>query len=113
MTTQTESQPASAGRGFNALAASAFVLVALIVVQANAFLQPFDQGNQAKAGMVSQSRQLTVMTADAGAEDLMLVLEGRTEELFVYRSDRNGMQLQQRLSIPKLFQDARAMAQGQ
>ena len=52
------------------------------------------------------------MTANAGVDDLLLVLEGRSEELLVYRADRNGTQLHQRLNVPKLFEDARAMAQG-
>jgi hypothetical protein len=98
--------------GVNALWASGFVLLALVLIQAETMLaQPFDRGT-AQAGMVSQTGQLTVMTADGGSDDLLLVLEGRSEELLVYRSDRNGVQLQQRLSVPKLFQDARAMTQG-
>ncbi|HYE60776.1 MAG TPA: hypothetical protein VD997_02170 [Phycisphaerales bacterium] len=98
---------------FNALWASAFVLLALVLIQAETMLaQPFERGDAAQAGMVSQTGNLTVMTADGGADDLLLVLEGRTEELLVYRSDRNGVLLQQRLSVPKLFQDARAMSQG-
>ncbi len=98
--------------GVNALIASACVIAALVLIQAQSLLaQPFGAG-AAAAGMVSQSGQLTVMTSDAGVDDLLLVLEGRGEELLVYRADRNGVQLQQRLNVPKLFEDARAMAQG-
>jgi hypothetical protein len=100
------------GRPNTGLWASAFVLLALIILQSPTLLaQPFGD-SPAKAGMVSQVGQLTVMTADAGSEDLLLVLEGRSEELLVYRSDRNGIQLQQRVSIQQLFQDARAQSQG-
>lgn len=113
-TPTTPTTPAAPARSaFSALWASAFVLLALVLIQAETMLaQPFERGDAAHAGMVSQTGNLTVMTADAGADDLLLVLEGRTEELLVYRSDRNGVQLQQRLSVPKLFQDARAMTQG-
>ena len=96
--------------------ASAFVLLALVLIQAEPLVA--QQGGLlggkggAQAGMVSQVGQLTVMTADSGNDDVLLVLEGRSEELYVYRADRNGVQLQQRLQIPKLFTDARAMAQG-
>jgi hypothetical protein len=90
--------------------ASAFVLFALIIMQAQPLLAQIGGGHAASGGMVSQVGQLTVLTADAGTEDVLLVLEGRGEELFVYRADRNGVQFQQRLAIPKLFQDARMMA---
>jgi hypothetical protein len=99
-------------RPFNGLLASAFVILALILIQAESLLaQPFG-GDAASAGMVSHSGSLTVMTANAGVDDLLLVLEGRGEELLIYRTDRNGLQLYQRLNVPKLFEDARAMAQG-
>ena len=90
----------------------AFVLLTILVTQAQPLIAQVGGGNSAHAGMVSQAGSLTVMTADAGSDDVLLVLEGRTEELLVYRSDRNGMQLQQRMAVPKLFQDARAMSLG-
>ncbi len=91
--------------------ASAFILFGLILIQVQTIAQPFG-GGAAHAGMVSQTGPLTVLTADAGSEDLLLVLEGRSEELLVYRTDRNGTLLHQRLTVPKLFEDARATAQG-
>ena len=109
-TTQTPTEPRRSP--FNPLWVSCFILMALIILQAQSiFAQPLGE-NVARAGMVSQTGPLTVMTADAGVDDLLLVLEGRSEELLVYRADRNGVQLQQRLAVPKLFEDARAMAQG-
>src|SRR5262245_58069863 len=89
---------------------SAFVLLALVLMQSQPLLAQLGAGHAAQGGMVSQVGPLTVMTADAGADDVLLVLEGRSEELYVYRADRNGVQLQQRLAIPKLFQDARMMS---
>jgi hypothetical protein len=90
---------------------SAFVLLALVLMQAQPLLaQALGGEHGSHGGMVSQVGQLTVLTADAGAEDVLLVLEGRGEELFVYRADRNGVQLQQRMAVPKLFQDARMMS---
>jgi hypothetical protein len=99
-------------RSHTALWASAFVLFALILIQAQPLIaqQGAFRGTAQAAGMVSQVGPLTVMTADAGSDDVLLVLEGRSEDLYVYRSDRNGVQLQQRLSIPKLFTDAKMMS---
>jgi hypothetical protein len=43
--------------------------------------------------MVSSSGQLTVLTAEASNEDLLIVLDGRGEDLYVYRTDaRYGVQ---------------------
>jgi len=90
---------------------SAFVLLVLVLMQAQPLMAQLGghaaEAHAAQGGMVSQVGQLTVLTADAGGDDVLLVLEGRSEELFVYRADRNGVQLQQRMAIPKLFQDAR------
>ena len=86
----------------------AFVLMALIVIQAGA--QQGFGGRTANAGMVSQVGSVTVMTADAGNDDVLLVLEGRSEELYVYRTSRTGMEIQQRLAVSKLFQDAKVMS---
>ena len=98
-------------RPHTGLWASAFVLFALILIQAQPLLaQEGILGHSAQGGMVSQVGPLTILTADASGEDVLLVLEGRGEELFVYRTDRNGVQLQQRLAVPKLFQDAKAMS---
>jgi hypothetical protein len=110
---QMENGKSEPGRGApSGLWASAFILFALVLIQAQPLLaQPFGQ-HAAQAGMVSQVGQLTVLTADAGNDDVLLVLEGRSEELFVYRTDRNGIQLQQRMQVPKLFQDAKALSLG-
>jgi hypothetical protein len=108
---KSEELAASPRRPYSGLWASAFVLLALIMIQAQPLLaQQGILGHSAQGGMVSQVGPLTVLTADASGEDVLLVLEGRSEELFVYRSDRNGVQLQQRLGVQKLFQDARVMS---
>jgi hypothetical protein len=110
----TEQTNQSAGRAPTGLWVSAFVLFALIMIQAQPMLA---QGltkqaaaAQGSGGMVSQVGPITVLTADASSEDVLLVLEGRSEELFVYRTDRNGIQLQQRVPVSKVFQDAKAMS---
>jgi hypothetical protein len=107
----SKSEP-SGGRAPTGLWASAFVLFALIMIQAEPLIaqQGGVLGKSAQAGMVSQVGQITVMTADAGSDDVLLVLEGRSEDLYVYRTDRNGIQLQQRMPVSKVFQDAKVMS---
>jgi hypothetical protein len=67
----------------------------------------------AAPGVVSQTGGLTVLTTEAGNEDLVVVLDARNEEMFVYRSDlKVGMQLLQRYPVAQLFTDARARTIG-
>lgn len=62
---------------------------------------------------VSQTGGLTVLTSEAGNEDLLVVLDSRNEELFVYRTDlKQGSQLLQRYPVAQLFTDARARSLG-
>jgi hypothetical protein len=67
----------------------------------------------AGSGMVSQVGAYTMMTTAGQNEDVLLVIDGRAEELLVYRTDNaNGVQLMQRLNLPRAFLDARARAMG-
>lgn len=61
------------------------------------------------AALVAQSGSYTIMTTDSTNEDLVLVLDGRSEQLLVFRTERlNELQLLQKLSLPQMFGDARA-----
>jgi len=85
-------------------------LVLLRAVSVNG--QPFGD-SAAHAGMVSRTGSMTVMTADAGNEDVLVMLDERGEYLYVYRTDtRTGVQLMQRLPLGQLFTDARARNLG-
>lgn len=91
---------------------SAGVLLSLILFRSEPLLalQPFRGiGDKAGAGVVSSVGGYTVMTSDGGNEDLLLVIDGRSEELFVYRAEnQNSVQLYQRLPLSRVFLDARA-----
>ena len=94
------------------LALAAAVLGLLCLLQIVPALSTLIQ-REAQAGMVSSSGQLTVLTAEASNEDLLILLDGRGEDLYVYRTDaRNGMQLFQKLAVPQLFSEARAKNLG-
>jgi hypothetical protein len=90
-----------------ALWASAFALMGLIVLQASRMT-----GGEAHADIVSSTGALTALTFEAANEDILCVLDGRTESLFVYRPDRRSLELIQTYKLPDLFADARAGAGG-
>jgi hypothetical protein len=98
----TRPRPAAA----SALLASAFVLVALIVLQAGRL-------GEARADMVSSAGGLSVLTADTGSEESLFVLDSRKEELSVYRVvNQNSLELYRRYELPRVFGDARSKALG-
>jgi hypothetical protein len=91
-----------------ALWASAFVLASLAVVQAGRLT-----GGQARADLVSQVGSYTVLTADAGTEDVLLMLDTRKEQVLVYKvENQNAIELYKRYELPRLFQDARGRTPG-
>jgi hypothetical protein len=54
-----------------------------------------------------------VLTAGAGNEDVLVVLDERNERLMVYRTDaRQGVQLMQQIPLQELFAEARARSLG-
>ncbi len=99
------------------LAVTAGVLTTLLAVQVLGGAPPLGPrgggSSDANAGMVSSAGSHTIMTADGNNEDLLLVLDERNEELFVYRTDASkGVQLFQRMSLPEIFNDARGRSGG-
>jgi len=106
MANQTEPRR---GPGISVLAFAAGVLATLLATQVLTFPTA-----RADSNMVSHVGTTTVLTADAGAEDLLLVLDGRSEDLCVYRVEaRTGLQLVQRMPVSQVFLDAKARSLGQ
>lgn len=69
--------------------------------------------NRAEAGMVSHSGSYAMMTNESGNEDLLVILDQRTESVLVYHGDaQKGLELEQRLALPKAFEDARLRTVG-
>ena len=93
-----------ASRGLTAgLWASAAVLTALILIQAGTLT-----GNAARAEMVAHAGEFTAMTSDSGTEELLVVLDNRSEQLMVYRlRAQQALELLQNLSVAKVFESAR------
>lgn len=112
-TTSATPAPATGFASRSTLWASAAVLFALVLLQSQPLIAQMGGSASAHAGMVSQTAQLTVMTTEAGNEDVLMVLDGRSEELSVYRTDPlKGMTLVQRMNLPQSFTDARARFLG-
>ena len=105
---------ARTGISHRALWTSAGLLGALVMVQTLIGAGQPIGGSSASGGMVSQAGQHTMLTTESGAEDLLIVLDGRNEELFVYRTDsrRGEMQLYQRMGLAAVFNDARSRNAG-
>ena len=93
--------------GVAALWASAFVIMALILVQASRLP---GGGAVAHAGSVQRLGELTILTAETGAEqDAVYVLDSVNGLLLVYDvQNRASIDLVQSYSVPRLFTDARA-----
>lgn len=86
-----------------ALWASAFVILALVLVTAGRGF-----GNAARAEMVSSAGDYTVMTTDAANGEIVLVLDERNEELLVYKIlNQKEIELYQKLDLSRTFLDAR------
>jgi hypothetical protein len=103
----TPPRQARAGGGTAALWASAALILALIIIQAGR-LPALDPA--ANAAMVSQSGQYTVLTFNGGNEDIVAVLDGRGEELFLYQvRTRSKLEFVGREDLRTLFSTARTI----
>lgn len=68
---------------------------------------------EARAEMVAQSDHLVAMTAQGGNEDVLLVIDNRSEQLMVYKvNPQNTIDLVQKVDLPTLFASARARRTG-
>lgn len=97
-----------ARRGNIALSLSALVLFGLIATVAGRGL-PVARA----AAEVAQSGDYTALTCDGGNGDILVVLDGRTEQLFVYKvQNQNAVNIVQREDLGRIFADARARVRG-
>jgi hypothetical protein len=92
------------------LTASAFVIGAVVVVQAGRLLT----GGPAQADLVSTSGVFTALTSEAtNSNDVLLVLDGRAEELLVYKvENQNAVELYKKYNVPRLMSEARGRHTG-
>lgn len=63
--------------------------------------------------MVSHVGGITMLTSDAQTDEVLIVLDNRTETLLVYRVENvSSVELLQRTSVSAMFTDARIKALG-
>lgn len=115
--TSPTSPTGAAGRVPRGLVALAIGLAVLVLWQAAGFAgfpPPLLGGStSAHAGMVSQAGGYAILASEAGNEDIIVVLDDRSESLLVYRLDnQNNLLLHQKLDLPRLFIEARARGPG-
>lgn len=73
----------------------------------------FAEQDAMASGAINRAGDFQTLTVNIGNEDAVVVLDERSEELFVYRIDsQQTLQLAQRASVPRIFLDARARAAG-
>jgi hypothetical protein len=91
-----------------ALWASAAALAALTAIRSGSLT-----GNVASAEMVSQAGEFTMLTTDSGTEEVLVVLDNRSEQLLVYHiRAQKTLELMQNVSVAKMFEAARLAAEG-
>ena len=101
----------ASGNGFSVrglLTATAALLAAAILLRAGGLgTMPWDA--DARADMIGASGDYVAMTTNGGVEELLFLVDARSERLMVYRV-RNGVQVQQAASqdLRELFTTARA-----
>lgn len=100
----TESSPRLTSAAL--LWASAFILLGLVIVQsgrvASHWLVP-----EARADVVSRVADYTTATvySGSGSEDILVVLDGRGEQIFTYRvKNKNSFEFVKRYDLPTLFE---------
>ena len=110
-TSQTTPTPNTINFSAAALWASAFVILALVIVQAGRM-----PGNLANAATVADRGAYTLMTADSGKggdaepDEVLLVIDSREQMLLVYECEdarRGGVVLRDGYSLIDLFVKAR------
>jgi|GEM_PF-1486998 len=103
--------PASSTFARASLLAAAVVLGTLVATQIVRLVAARGVEPTALAGIVSDIGGVTILTAEANNEDLVFVLDGRSEELTVYKPESNGtLDLLQKYPVPELFQAAKSRA---
>lgn len=91
-----------------ALWASAVVVGALIIAALGR-----GHGNMAKADMVSELEDYTILTFDSGNDEGVAILDERTEDLLVYQvRNRQTLEFITRAALPRLFEEGKRVGAG-
>lgn len=101
-------KPQALPRSVRWLQASALVLLGLVMAKAAPLL-----GGEARADMVARSGSYIVMTTDGGNEEVLVIIDERSETVSVYKVvNQQNVQLFQRADLREIFTAARAKRHG-
>jgi hypothetical protein len=91
---------------------SAFILLGLLIVQGGKFASGYLAA--ARADVVSRVGDYTTLTvANQSSEDLLMVVDGRGEQVFVYRIlNQKQIELMKRYDMPELFTVGQRLGAG-
>lgn len=91
-----------------ALWASAFVIGALIIATLGR-----GYGNEARADMVSEVEDYTILTFDSGNDEGVAIIDERTEDLLIYQvQNRQSFDFITRASLSRIFQEGQKIGSG-
>jgi len=89
------------------------LLAALSVLVLGALVLGRPSAGVAHAGMTTHKSGYTMMTADGGNDEVLVVVDSRAEMIMVYRvTPQGGLSLLEREPLSALFARARAQARG-
>lgn len=98
--------------GAAGLWASAFVLAAMVLVQAGRLAQVWGAA-PAHADVVSRVGDFTTLTFTSGSDDVLAVLDGRGEQLLAYRiQNQNKLELLGVYDVKELFALGKRVGSG-
>ena len=108
---QTTTAPRRIDAATAALSASAFILAAMVLVQAARLAWPL--GAEARADLVSRTGDTTTLTVNSGNDDLLVVLDGRGDQLYAYRLQaQTRLELLRSYDVKELFSTGRRLGAG-
>jgi hypothetical protein len=93
--------------------ASAVVLGTLVVNQVLRVTSTHGIESTALAGLVSDVGGMTILTVEANSDELVFVIDSRSEELIVYKAENNQtIEMLQKYSVPEIFNQAKGRVVG-
>lgn len=95
--------------------ASLFVIAALVIVQLGrgGGRSLFGPAGEARADLVSSAGEFTALTFDDGSQDVLVVMDGRGENVFVYQvKNQRTVEFLDRVALTDVFDTARKVGAG-
>ncbi|MGD9690632.1 MAG: hypothetical protein AB7K52_13185 [Phycisphaerales bacterium] len=92
------------------LTATALALAVLIGVQLTRLSGTLIGGTSASADVVNQLGDFQMLSVDSGKDDVVIMIDQRTESLLVYHATQTGLKFLGRRDVKDIFSQARVAA---